>query len=351
LRIAIVNDVCVVVEAMRRMIESAPGFEVCWTASDGREAVARCAVEIPDLILMDLLMPVMGGVEATRHIMKENPCPILVVTATIDGHFAQVYDAIGAGALDVVETPALDGMGGQQLLRKIATVRSLVDLGQRGRDGVNALPVSPDPDRRTAVARGLPVVAIGASTGGPKALSTVLAGLPADFPAAVLVVQHLDTRFTVGLADWLKRRTALEVWAMQRPQRICPGTVFIAACDAHMILDDRRWLDCVDGGSVTSEHRPSIDRLFESVASHAGIRGCGVLLTGMGRDGASGLLALRRAGFLTIVQDEASSVVWGMPGAAARLRAAGAVLPLEQIAPALVRYVRVLNRIDGEKPP
>lgn len=350
MRIAIVNDVRVAVEAMRRVIESTPGFEVCWTASDGREAVARCAVETPDLILMDLVMPVMNGVEATRHIMKENPCPILVVTATIDGHFTQVYEAIGAGALDVVETPALDGTGGERLLRKIATVRSLVDRGRRYRGVANALPVFPDPARRAATARDLPIIALGASTGGPKALGVVLAGLPADFPAAVLVVQHLDTRFTVGLADWLERRTALEVRALRRPQRIAPGTVFIAACDAHMILDGRGWLDYVDGSSETPGHRPSIDRLFESVASNPGTRGCGVLLTGMGRDGASGLLALRRAGFLTIVQDEASSVVWGMPGAAARLRAAGAVLPLEQIAPALVRHVRALTRIDGEKP-
>jgi two-component system response regulator WspF len=349
LRIAIVNDVGVAVEAMRRVIESGAGFEVCWTASDGGEAVVRCASEIPDLILMDLIMPVMNGVEATRRIMQETPCPILVVTATIDGHFTLVYEALGAGALDVVETPKLDGTGGEGLLRKIATVRSLVDPVRREWRGANPLPVStPAPGAATAV--DFPVVAMGASTGGPKALGAMLAGLPADFRAAVLVVQHLDTRFAVGLADWLKRRTPLEVRALQRSQRIAAGTVFVAARDAHMILDEHGWLDYLDGSSATSGHRPSIDRLFESVASHAGIRGCGVLLTGMGRDGASGLLALRRAGFLTIVQDEASSVVWGMPGAAARLRAAAAVLPLEEIAPALVRHVHALTRSDREKP-
>lgn len=343
MRIAIVNGDLQAIETLRCVVEPATGLEVCWTALDGKEAVARCAADRPDLILMAMHLPAMDGVEATRRIMGTTPCPILVVTATIAGAFTRVYEAIAAGALDAVETPRRVGDGKEiagagELLRKIATVGALMAAPLQGASAGKPAPRQLRPSNGGAV----PVVAIGSSTGGPHALGVVLAGLPADFPAAVLVVQHLDARFADNLAHWLSRQTPLEVRLLERPERIRPATVFLAAREAHMVLDGRMRLHYADAEDKAN-HCPSVDRLFESLAVVPGLAGCGVLLTGMGRDGAAGLLALRRAGMMTIAQDENTSVIWGMPGAAVREQAASAVLPLNRIAPAVVEHIRSLT--------
>ncbi|MEW6038638.1 MAG: chemotaxis-specific protein-glutamate methyltransferase CheB [Pseudomonadota bacterium] len=340
MRIAIVNADRQAIETLRGVVEPEAGLEVCWTALDGKDAVARCAADRPDLILMAMHLPAMDGVEATRRIMGTTPCPILVVTATIAGAFTRVYEAIAAGALDAVETPrrledgtAIDGAG--ELLRKIATVGALMAAPSHGASAGK-------PATRPSNGGEVPVVAIGSSTGGPQALGVVLSGLPADFPAAVLVVQHLDARFADNLAHWLSRQTPLAVRLLEGPERIRPATVFLAAREAHMVLDGRLRLQYVEAEDKAN-HCPSVDRLFESLAVIPGLVGCGVLLTGMGRDGAAGLLALRRAGMMTIAQDENTSVIWGMPGAAVRQKAASAVLPLDRIAPAVVRHIRSLT--------
>ncbi|MDD2769406.1 MAG: chemotaxis-specific protein-glutamate methyltransferase CheB [Methylococcus sp.] len=343
MRIAIVNGDRLAVEILRAVVEPAPGLDVCWTAQDGGEAVARCAADTPDLILMGMQLQGMDGVEATRRIMGATPCPVLVVTATIAGAFTRVYDAIAAGALDAVETPRRIGgepglAGAEELLRKIGTVSSLAAPLARGL----ALPKPASGAGRA----GVPVVAIGASTGGPQALGVVLSALPADFPAAVLVVQHLDACFADHLAQWLARKTPLAVRLLDRPEPIAPGTVFLAAREAHMVLDEQLRLRYAEAGGAAN-HCPSVDRLFDSLAALPGLKGCGVLLTGMGQDGAAGLLAMRRAGLMTIAQDEGTSVVWGMPGSAVRQNAAGDVLPLERIAPAVVRYIRSLTDRDA----
>jgi two-component system response regulator WspF len=340
LRIAIVNADRQAIETLRGVVEREAGLEVCWTAFDGKDAVARCAADRPDLILMAMHLPAMDGVEATRRIMSTTPCPILVVTATIAGAFTRVYEAIAAGALDAVETPrrAEDGLeiaGAGDLLRKIAMVGALMAAPSQGAPGGKPAP-------RPLSGGEVPVVAIGSSTGGPHALGVVLSGLPADFPAAVLVVQHLDSRFADNLAHWLSRQTPLDVRLLERPERIRPATVFLAAREAHMVLDGRMRLHYVEADDK-AHHCPSVDRLFESLAVLPGLAGCGVLLTGMGRDGAAGLLALRRAGMMTIAQDENTSVIWGMPGTAVRQKAASAVLPLDRIAPAVVRHIRSLT--------
>ncbi|MBM4199923.1 MAG: chemotaxis-specific protein-glutamate methyltransferase CheB, partial [Gammaproteobacteria bacterium] len=304
----------------------------------------RCLADRPDLVLMDLLRPGLDGVETTRRIMSEAPCPILVVTASIEGRFTQVYEAISAGALDAVETPTLDAggslRGSEALLRKVAMIGSLTRPG-----ATRLAPFPAAPDRRGAAvtaSRRPPIVAIGASTGGPSALSTVLGALPADTPASVIVVQHLDARFTAGLVASLGERTALKVEAVDKPTPPRRGTVHVAAREAHLILDENGVLGYVED-PVDVPHRPSIDMLFASLAACPSAAGCGVLLTGMGRDGAAGLLALRRAGFLTLAQNEASSVVWGIPGAAVALGAAGSVLPLDELAPAIRSHLRTLR--------
>lgn len=335
MKIAIVNDLRLAVEVLRRALAGVPELEVCWVAQDGAEAVRRCGEQRPDLILMDLLMPVMDGVEATRRIMAATPCPILVVTASVGGNFARVYEALGAGALDAVATPSFtsDGeiAGRTDLLLKIATLQTLT----------GAAKPAPWPPAEPAAARIRhgrlpPLLAIGASTGGPKALATLLAQLPADFPAAVVVVQHLDHHFVPGLADWLAQSSPLSVAPLTETGRLLAGHVWLAAADAHLVLDEHTLELRFSAEPSDVSCRPSVDVFFHSIARQTGLRGCGVLLTGMGRDGAAGLLALRRAGFYTIAQNEASSVVWGMPKAAVELDAADAVLPLGSIAERLL---------------
>jgi chemotaxis response regulator CheB len=345
-RIAIVNDLALAVEALRRAVCSIPGASVAWIARDGGEAIALCARDRPDLVLMDLIMPGVDGVAATREIMRRSPCPVLVVTASVHGNVAKVYEALGHGALDAVATPRL-GLGGglegaAELVRKIATVQALV----RERAPSAGEPDRAGPARSAAGAAprlAPPVVAIGASTGGPAALAQVLGALPRDLPAAIAVVQHVDVAFAPGLAHWLAHRTVLSVAPLSGPEALRVGHVWLAAAEEHLVLrDDLRLGLAAEPHGVL--HRPSIDVFFESVARRLPGRGCGVLLTGMGRDGARGLLALRRAGFHTIAQDEPSSVVWGMPRAAVESGAAGEVLPLEQIGARVVEIVAGLVR-------
>jgi chemotaxis response regulator CheB len=332
-RIAIVNDLALAVEALRRAVRSIEGASVAWVARDGSEAIAMCARDRPDLVLMDLVMPGVDGVAATREIMRRSPCPVLVVTASVRGNVGKVYEALGHGALDAVATPRL-GLGGglegaAELARKIATVRALAsDRAQ----AASHPDVAPDmPDRRAALAPVPPLVAIGASTGGPAALARVLGALPGGLKAAVAVVQHVDTAFAPGLARWLAQRVALSVAPLTAPQPLRTGHVWVAAGEGHLVLRDDLRLGLI-AEPRDALHRPSIDLFFESVARRIAGGGCGVLLTGMGRDGARGLLALRRVGFHTIAQDERSSVVWGMPRAAVEGGAAEEVLPLERIA-------------------
>ena len=337
MRIAIVNDLLMAVEALRRVVVSAPGHEIAWIARDGAEAVKKCAEDTPDLILMDLIMPVMGGAEATRRIMAETPCAILVVTATVQGNASKVFEAMGYGALDAVNTPVLgaDGTagGGEKLLEKIRLIERLV--GDPG-NGERATPIRTDAPQ--AAGEHPPLIAIGSSTGGPKALSVVLGALPPDFPAAIVVVQHVNTQFAEELAAWLDRQSPLAVRLAPDGGRPEAGTVLIPATDDHLVM--------TAGGTLAFTqdprdypYRPSVNVFFKSVADHWPTPCVAALLTGMGSDGAEGLLALRRARWLTIAQDEATSVVYGMPKAAARIGAADEILPLDAIAPALVRAV------------
>ena len=337
MRIAIVNDLRMAVEALRRAIVSAPEHEIAWIAKDGAEAVRKCAEDTPDLILMDLIMPVMDGAEATRRIMAETPCAILVVTATVQGNASKVFEAMGYGALDAVNTPVLgaDGSAGgaEALLEKVRLIGRLVGAsGSRGR------PAPASAGAQQAAGAPPPLVAIGSSTGGPKALTVVLGALPADFQAAIVVVQHVSKQFAEEMANWLDRQCPLRVRPAPDGGRPEAGTVFIPATDDHLVMTSERTL------AFTPEprdypYRPSATVFFESLAAHWPTPSVAALLTGMGSDGAEGLLDLRRAGWHTIAQDQATSVVYGMPKVAAQIGAAVEVLPLEKIGPALIREV------------
>lgn len=339
MKIGIVNDSPLAVAALRRVIALDPSLEVAWVSEDGGSAVRMAAARTPDLILMDLLMPVMDGVEATRRIMADSPCAIVVVTMDLGRNIGQVFDAMGHGAIDAVDTPTLaepdSKLASGPLLRKIRNIGRLLD-GRIGPARARA------PLAHKASAERL--VALGASAGGPAALATVLAGLPAGFSAAVVAVQHVDKAFAAGMADWLDAQCPLPVRLAREGDGPQPGTVLLAGTNDHLrLVSATRMAYTEEPGDYL--YRPSIDVFLETVVQHWRGDAVGVLLTGMGRDGALGLKAMRERGYLTIAQDQATSAVYGMPKAAAAIGAASEILPLPQIA---ARIVRACNTISNQ---
>ncbi|HSH96563.1 MAG TPA: chemotaxis response regulator protein-glutamate methylesterase [Roseimicrobium sp.] len=344
MRIGIVNDMLLAVEAMRRVLVANGRHQVIWIARDGVEAVRICGENTPDLVLMDLIMPQMDGVEATRRIMSQSPCAILVVTATVDGNVGRVFEALGAGAMDAVNTPILDGSGGgagaEALLAKIHNIEVLI----RGSaaDSLRAS-VKPATHRPGMVAGKL--VAIGASAGGPAAVADVLKVMPPDFPAAIVVVQHVDDQFAAGLADWLGQQTRLPVRLAREGEKPEAGCVLVSGGSYHLSMARGGALFYTSIPSDTA-YRPSVDVFFRALAERWQGELVGVLLTGMGKDGAAGLKELRDAGHHTIAQDRESCAVYGMPKAAAGLNAAVEILPLEKVGPALIRRFAAVKGRD-----
>jgi two-component system response regulator WspF len=333
MRIAIVNDLSLAVEILRRIVLDSAVHKVAWVARTGEDAVQKCEADTPDLILMDLFMPDMDGVEATRRIMYASPCPILVVTATMEGHAGKVFEAMGHGALDAINTPMMgSGESAREsrdaLLKKIGIIEKLscnsqVSPMKRQSKGTCSLKVSS-------------LIAIGASTGGPKALAEILSRMPANLGAGIVMAQHVDGEFSAGMAKWLDEQSPLSVRLAEEGACPCRGTALLAGKNDHLVLTSSLDLAYIKEPLATP-FRPSVDVLFKSVAAHWPSMGIAILLTGMGRDGAEGLKMLHRVGWHTIAQDEATSVVYGMPKAARDLGAASEILPIDQIAPAILR--------------
>ena len=345
-RVAIVNDLAMAREALRRVVGSMPGVVVAWMAADGAEAIANTAKDRPDLVLMDLIMPGVDGVDATRTIMRQSPCPIVVVTATVEGNASRVYEAIGAGALDAVDTPRLattGAQGAQALIAKIEEVRRMRagDAPPVRGSACAASPIAAAADQLAAASKSTPlppIVAVGSSTGGPQALATMLQGLPNPAPFAIVIVQHMEPTFLPGLVSWLASQTGRDVRLAKEGVRPQPNTVTIAGEDRQLVTTASGTL-CYCEGPVELIHRPSVDMLFESLAASDVPPGVAVLLTGMGKDGASGMASLRAKGWETLAQDQASSVVWGMPGAAVESGAAMRAVPIKEMGPAITEAI------------
>jgi chemotaxis response regulator CheB len=344
MRIAIVNDMAVAVEVLKRAVLDSGRHSIAWVARGGLDAIEKCHEDRPDLILMDMVMPGMNGAVTTRHIMNECPCAILIVTASMKTNAGLVYEAIGAGALDAVRTPSLVGLHQRSttelLHHKIEAIERLLanpEAEQAPLSLPRAEPVSPSPYGE------VPMVGIGASAGGPAALAELLSRLPADFPAGVVVVQHLDYQFMAGLIDWLNDQTPLYVRAIEVGDRPAAGEVLIAYTGQHVIQGRDGTFRFTDEPK-RAVHRPSIDVFFKSVARKPPADSTFILMTGMQRDGAEGLLALRQAGCHTIAQDQESSAVFGMPKAAAQLGAARKIMSLDEMPRyLLMRYPRVTS--------
>jgi two-component system, chemotaxis family, response regulator WspF len=342
MRIGIVNDVALAREALRRAVLSTSEHQIAWMATNGVEAIGLAHSDRPDLILMDLFMSGTDGVEATRQIMRETPCAILVVTATITGHLDKVYQAMGYGALDAVETPVFglrgEVSGAALLLHKIELLGRLIDKPVTVRGGKARIASRRETTSHIDELSLKPLVLLGASTGGPQALAAILSGLPVSLAFATVLIQHVDVAFAPGLRQWLSEQAQRQVMLAADGHRPNAGDILLAGTGDHLVVgEDHRLHYSAEPKDFC--YRPSVDVFFESAARNWPTPGVAALLTGMLRDGAEGLLVLRRAGWRTIAQDESSSVVWGMPKAALEIGAAEAVLPLSEIAQAIARLI------------
>ncbi|KPK29907.1 MAG: chemotaxis protein [Nitrospira bacterium SG8_35_1] len=337
MKIGIVNDLAICVDSLQKVLTSVPEHQVVWVAQNGLEAVERCREITPDLILMDLLMPVMNGVEATRMIMQTNPCPILVVTSTVTGNSAKVFEAMGAGALDAVATPVIGKTGeaakGEDLLKKIFRIGQLTgNMLKKSGKGTRVVA------RPKVEIEGIDLVLLGCSTGGPKILTEILSNFPGNFPAAFIIIQHMDEQFAPGLVKWIDSQIDMPVRIAKDGAMPEPGTVLMACTDDHLVMTPKLTL------SYSSEpqnnfYHPSVDVFFLSVAQYWPAAGTAALLTGIGRDGAEGLLALHNRNWYTVAQDRDSSIVYGMPKAAAQLGAATEILPASEIGNAIKNFL------------
>lgn len=342
MRIAIVNDMTLAVEALRRVISSEPDYTVAWIARDGCEAVQLCREDKPDLVLMDLMMPNLNGVEATHRIMADSPCPILVVTSSVGKMAPEVFEALGAGALDAIGTPVMGPeLDGSTLLRKVRQLGRLITQSESSRK-------TPKPPDRSLGNSGLPLVVLGASSGGPRALVQVLRNLPKSLSAAIVVVQHIDYEFVPGLVTWLGAECKRKITPTKSGKQPQPGDVWVAATQKQLSLSKMGQFKHL-AGSKDSVYQPSIDVFFESVALNWKGPAIGVILSGMGSDGAKGLHKLRLAGHHTIAQDEKTSTIFGMPKAAVQRGAACEVLPLKEIADSIASRVNKMQRTRKRK--
>jgi two-component system chemotaxis response regulator CheB len=331
LRVLIVDDSPLHRQILTGVLIRDPGLEIAGYAANGIEAIKAVEQLRPDVITMDDRMPIMGGLEAARRIMRHCPTPIVMVTAAGGVRGRDVTDAaLAAGVLAVQDKRALassDALAASELVR-VVTSMAAVRLVRRRREPTLP-PGTVLPGLRAVTRRGPEVVAIGASTGGPQAIRAIVSRLPANFPWPILVVQHTTAGYSNTLVDWLRAETPLKVEIARDGQAFDRPGIYVAPTERHMVVRARH-LVLLDT-PPSSLHRPSATVLFQSVARAYGAHAIGVLLTGMGDDGAVGLSEMKQAGALTIAQDELSSVVFGMPAEAIRLGAADHILPPESI--------------------
>lgn len=354
IRVLVVEDSLTVRMRIVEVLAADPDLLVVGEASDGQQAIDLCERLRPDVITLDMMLPVMNGLAVTEHIMAFCPTPIVIVSSSMNrGELSRTYDALAAGAVEVLDKPSGDEPDDAwerrlvSLLKLVSRIKVVTHprarLGLRrqtpGTERVEPsalaelVPAAPGPARAEP---GYRLVAIGTSTGGPNALVDVLGRLPSTFPLPILLVIHIGRPFAAGFVEWLAGQSPLAVSAAvdgaPLPRR-GEGRVVMAPPDVHLVV--RRGLLRLTSDPERHSCRPSVDVLFESIAQELGSSAIACLLTGMGRDGAEGLRAVQQAGGMTIAQNERSSVVFGMPREAIQLGAANRVLALDEIGVAL----------------
>ena len=350
-RVLIVDDSAVVRQLLTEILDADPDIEVVGSASDPYVARDKIKRLHPDVLTLDVEMPRMDGLMFLHNLMRLHPLPVVMISSLTQRGADTTLQALALGAVDFVSKPTLDVQRGLRAFSEEITAK--VKMAARARVCVPAAPRATIAPAAGATAPALPaapaprfrttdrLIAIGASAGGTEALRVVMEMMPADAPA-IVITQHLPATFSTAFAERLDRHSAMAVREATDGEAILPGHAYIPAGGKHLrvVGDGARWRCRIDDGPAVNRHKPAVDVLFHSVAQTAGPNAIGAILTGMGDDGARGLLALRQAGARTLIQDEASSVVWGMPGAAHRLGAAEEVVPLPKVAERLLAMAR-----------
>ena len=355
IRVMIVEDSRVIRQFLEHIISSDPRLEVVSSVENAEDALKSLTHVSPDVISMDIHLPGMSGFEATRRIMEEKPTPIVVVSGSLQSHeLRSSMNALKAGALAVVEKPVgtthddYEALA-ERLCTQLAIMSQVKVIRQRfnGRSHSNHAAGQ----RRTAATtapgrlRSLKMIGIVASTGGPRALQNVLSALPAEFPAPIALVQHITANFHHGFVQWLDQTCPLSVVTAEHRQIAAAGHIYVAPPDYHLHVDGTQLY--LSRGEPVSAQRPSGTVLLQSMATSLKDQAMGIVLTGMGDDGADGLLSIRRSGGYTIGEDESTAVVFGMPAAAARLGAVCEQLPLEEIGPRILHLVHDTAEVVG----
>lgn len=356
IKLMIVDDSKVSRDLLAYIVESDPLLKVIALAEDGEQALELLIKESPDVVITDIVMPKMDGFKLTRKIMETKPTPIIVVSGIFNREeVKKSFQAIAAGALAIIEKPK--GFGDSQYIDTarfvIETIKALSEIKLESGRNFSLLKPFPlaegkakdvkspylPPTKKTSEegSKALRAVGIGASIGGPQALCSILAGLPPDFPAPIFIVQHISSGFVDGLVNWLSESTSLKVKIAENGEVAQPGFVYVAPDKFHLEIGEGGLIKLTNPTNP-AELPPSIGYLFRSITRVYGSECAGILLTGVGRDGAADLLAMKEKGALTLVQDEDSSVKFDMPREAIKIGAAQKILPLKEIPHVLLSY-------------
>ena len=326
MKIAIANSSDADCSLFKRLISSIPEYELIWTTSNGDDITSACTNDKPDLLLLDVAFSGKSSA-CIQSIMNDSPCTILLTANAVDGNEAQIFEAMRWGALDVAVSPESqkDIDNCKEFMRKLSIMNTLTQVK------------SPVPTVYKST--GIPLIAVGASTGGPNALTSILGDLPEDFEGCIIIVQHIDSEFVPGLVTWLDSHTKLDVQIASDGSKPEKGKVLVARGPKDLIITKNGTLRYVEPQLDTPYH-PSINAFFDSCVTNLDVPGISVLLSGMGKDGVSGMLSMNQANWETITQDEATSVIYGMPKVAATSGAAKHVLALDKIAPAILEHTQ-----------
>jgi two-component system, chemotaxis family, protein-glutamate methylesterase/glutaminase len=359
IRVLVIDDSALVRKLLTELLGSDPGIEVVGTSPDAFSAREKIKALNPDVLTLDVEMPKMDGITFLRNLMRLRPMPVVMVSSLTEHGAELTLNALAVGAVDYLPKPKVDlaatlGDYRDELLEKVKTAAAArvkaydpgKDTSASGLHPIKAMSAdavlqkTKAPKFRTTDR----LIAVGASTGGTEAIKDFLLGMPPDAPG-IVIAQHIPKAFSAPFAERMNRTCPMIVFEAQDGQQILPGHAYIAPGDRHLMIvrSGAKWICKLDDGTPVNRHKPSVDVLFRSVAQEAGYNAIGVLLTGMGKDGAQGLKEMREAGSPTIAQDEATSVVWGMPGEAVQVGAVDEVLPLSRIA---ARVMTLAEQMD-----
>jgi len=330
MNIAIVNDLDIEIYALEKFIQHNTNYNIIWTAKNGQEAIEKNNQSKADLILMNLNMPVLDGLEATKQIMKSNPTPIIIITSSAENFKNKVFEALGEGVLDISSVPIFSKNKFEdkgELLKKIKTVKKL--LGNKSNDDIHKVK-SKKIDFK--------LVLIGTSTGGPKAISQILQKLPSKINGSLIIIQHLDKSFSKELVEWLSRFSQINLQIPKSSNNIEKGKIYIVTGDEHLSLIDNKFYYSKEPKNL--HYKPSIDKFFESISNYDILKGVAIILTGMGNDGTKGLISLKKKGWITIAQDEYTSTVFGMPKSAIESTAVTYILGINEISDYIAKFLK-----------